>query len=50
MAVNKSEGIVDTPSHHSVDQTVEKLKGILAGRESPCLRWSTTAAKRRRWA
>jgi uncharacterized protein (DUF302 family) len=32
MAVNKSEGIVDTPSHHSVDQTVEKLKGILAGK------------------
>jgi uncharacterized protein (DUF302 family) len=30
MTVNKGQGIIDTPSHHSVEQTVEKLKGILA--------------------
>jgi uncharacterized protein (DUF302 family)/uncharacterized membrane protein YidH (DUF202 family) len=29
MAPNHSIGIIDTPSNHSVDQTVEKLKGIL---------------------
>jgi len=29
MALNKGNGIIDTPSNHSVDQTVEKLKGIL---------------------
>jgi len=29
MTLDKSKGIIDTPSHHSVDQTVEKLKGIL---------------------
>jgi uncharacterized protein (DUF302 family) len=32
MALSKSKGIVDTPSHHPVDQTVEKLKGILAAK------------------
>ena len=26
------KGIVDTPSHHSVDQTVERLKEILAAK------------------
>jgi len=30
MTLSKNDGIIDTPSHHSVDQTVEKLKGILA--------------------
>jgi len=25
----KDEGIIDTPSHHSVDETVERLKKIL---------------------
>ena len=29
MAVNKSNGIIDTPSNHSVDQPIEKLRGIL---------------------
>ena len=29
MTLSKDNGIIDTPSHHSVDQTVEKLKGIL---------------------
>jgi uncharacterized protein (DUF302 family)/uncharacterized membrane protein YidH (DUF202 family) len=29
MARNGNEGIVEVPSNHSVDQTVEKLKGIL---------------------
>jgi uncharacterized protein (DUF302 family)/uncharacterized membrane protein YidH (DUF202 family) len=29
MALNSGKGIVDLPSNHSVDQTVEKLKGIL---------------------
>jgi uncharacterized protein (DUF302 family) len=32
MTLNKSKGIIDTPSNHSVDQTVEKLKGILAAK------------------
>jgi len=29
MAPTTSNGIINTPSHHSVDQTLEKLKGIL---------------------
>jgi uncharacterized protein (DUF302 family) len=29
MGLSKVNGIVDTPSHHSVDQTVERLRGIL---------------------
>jgi uncharacterized protein (DUF302 family) len=29
MPLTKGEGIVGIPSNHSVDQTVEKLKGIL---------------------
>ena len=29
MTLNRGSGIVDVPSHHSVNQTVERLKGIL---------------------
>src|SRR5580658_1110314 len=29
MTLNKATGIIDIPSSHSVEQTVEKLKGIL---------------------
>jgi uncharacterized protein (DUF302 family) len=29
MASNRDIGIIDTPSNHSVDETVEKLRGIL---------------------
>ena len=29
MTHSKASGIIDTPSNHSVDETVEKLKGIL---------------------
>jgi uncharacterized protein (DUF302 family) len=29
MALNSDKGIIDVPSNHSVDQTVERLKGIL---------------------
>jgi len=29
MTLSKGKGIVDVPSNHSVDQTVEKLEGIL---------------------
>jgi uncharacterized protein (DUF302 family) len=29
MTLSKGEGIVNIPTNHSVDQTVEKLKGIL---------------------
>ena len=29
MTRNNPKGIIDTPSNHSVDETVEKLKGIL---------------------
>jgi uncharacterized protein (DUF302 family) len=29
MALSKGRGIIDIPSNHSVDGTVEKLKGIL---------------------
>jgi uncharacterized protein (DUF302 family) len=32
MTSSKSRGIIDTPSNHSVEQTVEKLKGILAAK------------------
>lgn len=33
MAQTADSGIVEIPSHHSVDQTVEKLKGIPASKE-----------------
>ncbi|HTC94196.1 MAG TPA: DUF302 domain-containing protein [Terriglobales bacterium] len=29
MTLNTGKGIIDTPSNHSVDETVERLKGIL---------------------
>ena len=29
MTLSKGNGIIDTPSNHSIEQTVEKLKGIL---------------------
>lgn len=32
MTLRNGNGIVDIPSNHSVDQTVEKLKGILAAK------------------
>jgi uncharacterized protein (DUF302 family) len=32
MTLSKGKGIVDTPSNHSVDQTVEKLKRILVAK------------------
>jgi uncharacterized protein (DUF302 family) len=32
MTLNKGKGIIDTPSNHSVDQTVDKLKGILTAK------------------
>ena len=32
MTPNPDNGIVTIPSHHSVDDTVEKLKGILQGK------------------
>ena len=32
MTLSKAKGIIDKPSSHSVDQTVEKLKGILAAK------------------
>jgi uncharacterized protein (DUF302 family) len=32
MTHSKASGIIDIPSNHSVDETVEKLKGILQAR------------------
>jgi uncharacterized protein (DUF302 family)/uncharacterized membrane protein YidH (DUF202 family) len=32
MTLNNNKGIIDTPSRNSVDQTVDKLKGILAAK------------------
>ncbi len=32
MTLSRGKGIIDTPSNHSVDQTVERLKGILEGK------------------
>jgi uncharacterized protein (DUF302 family)/uncharacterized membrane protein YidH (DUF202 family) len=32
MAQSKGKGIIDMPSNHSVDETLEKLKGILAAK------------------
>jgi uncharacterized protein (DUF302 family) len=32
MAPTNDKGMIDTPSNHSVDQTVERLKGILQGK------------------
>lgn len=32
MTLNTAKGIIDIPSNHSVDQTVERLKGILAAK------------------
>src|SRR5437868_14683288 len=33
MAIARDNGIVDIPSNHSVDQTVEQLKSILAAKD-----------------
>src|SRR5271165_1797300 len=33
MTLSRGNGIIDTPSNHSVDETVDKLKGILAAKE-----------------
>lgn len=33
MTLSRDNGIVDTPSNNSVDQTVEKLKSILAAKD-----------------
>jgi uncharacterized protein (DUF302 family) len=32
MTLSRGKGLIDTPSNHSVDQTVEKLRGILQGK------------------
>src|ERR1700733_2328080 len=32
MTLSKEKGIIDTPSNHTVDQTVERLKGILSAK------------------
>jgi|SRR5580692_8101222 uncharacterized protein (DUF302 family) len=32
MTLNKDRGIIDTPSNHTVDQTVERLKAILSAK------------------
>src|ERR1700731_1572377 len=32
MTLGKEKGIIDTPSNHTVDQTVERLKGILSAK------------------
>jgi uncharacterized protein (DUF302 family) len=32
MTLSRDKGIIETPSNHSVDQTAEKLKGILAAK------------------
>jgi hypothetical protein len=44
-----SKGIIDKPSNHSVDETVERLKNILQANGVTRLRWSTTAERRKRW-
>jgi hypothetical protein len=41
-------GIVNTPSNHSVDETIERLKGILRAKKSQYLRWSTIAVRRKK--
>ena len=48
--MEKEEGIVKIPSHHSVDETVDKLKATLEAKEGMIfLPWSTTAAKPKKW-
>jgi uncharacterized protein (DUF302 family) len=32
MTLSRGKGIIDTPSNHSVDETVERLKGMLAAK------------------
>ena len=32
MTLSKEKGIIDTPSNHTVDHTVERLKGILSAK------------------
>ena len=34
MTTNRDRGIIDTPSNHSVDETVDKLKAILQAKGS----------------
>jgi len=47
--VNNSRGIVDVPSNRSVNETVERLKGILAEKSVALFALVATVAKRRRW-
>ena len=46
MTPNRDGGIIDTPSNHSVEETVEKLKGILQaieeGRSDPPGPWTAS--------
>lgn len=44
-----NQGIINKPSNHSVDQTVEKLKKILQSKGVTLLRWWTTAEKQKEW-
>jgi len=48
MPVNRGRGIIDAYSNHSVDETVEKLKGILQARGVTLFAWSTTVEKRKK--
>jgi putative membrane protein len=48
MTSTADNGIVDTPTNHSVDEVVERLKGLLRYKETPSSPWSTIAVKRRK--
>lgn len=49
IAPSGNQGIINKPSNHSVDQTVEKLKKILQSKGVTLLRWWTTAEKQKEW-
>ena len=48
MTPETHKGIIDKPSNHSVEQTVEKLKNILQSKGVTLFAWWTTAGKLQR--
>jgi len=49
MTLNRDNGIVNKPSNHSVDETVQKVRESCRQRGSICSRSWTTAEKPKKW-
>ena len=49
MTLSKGEGIINLASNHSVDQTVEKLKGVLEAKGVNLFALIDHAEKQKKW-